>query len=145
MTVESPRGGHEVFLFGGANPNENEKATYEDLYVLSLPGFQWFKVGDTFGGPRASHSCVVAGQRQMISIGGTSSNNFNGGGTNWDEPDTFGQGIGIFDMTALTWSTEGAYDAYAKKYESLPSSVFWEDPSVGSDQCMLVSFSKPSR
>lgn len=118
VTVESPRGGHEIVIFGGAHPKEGEKETYEDAYVLSLPGFQWFKVADTLGGPRASHSCVVAGQRQMISIGGTSTNNFNGVGTNWDEPDRFGQGIGVFDMTALTWSTKGQYDAYAKKYES---------------------------
>ena len=118
VTVESPRGGHEVFVFGGANPQDRTDDAYDDVYVLTLPGFQWFKVDDTFGGPRSSHSCVVAGQRQMISIGGTSSNNFNNRGTTWDEPDKFGQGIGIFDMTALTWSTKGEYDAYAKKYAS---------------------------
>ncbi|KAM7196835.1 hypothetical protein V8F33_005954 [Rhypophila sp. PSN 637] len=118
VVVDSPRGGHEVFVFGGANPKAGESDTYEDMYVLTLPGFHWFKINSTFGGPRSSHSCVVAGNRQMISIGGTTSNNYNGWGTTWEERDTFAQGIGIFDMTALAWNTRGEYDASAGKYES---------------------------
>lgn len=118
VVVESPRGGHEVFVFGGANPKDGQGDTYEDMYLLTLPGFHWFKINDTFGGQRASHSCVVAGNRQMISIGGLTSNNFNGLNSNWEERDIFPQGIGIFDMTALAWNTRGEYDANAKEYES---------------------------
>jgi hypothetical protein len=49
------------------------------------------------------------GKRQMLSIGGIQKND-------WDVKDEFPQGMGILDMSALTWRT--AYDSHAPAYAS---------------------------
>ena len=36
----------------------------------------------------------------------------------WMERDPFPQGLGIFDMTAMTWVTNGSYNAKADPYRS---------------------------
>jgi hypothetical protein len=60
------------------------------------------------GGERSGHSCVIVGKRQMLSVGGNNDT--------WGRPDPFPQGLGVFDMTALTWGTN--YDANAPAYDA---------------------------
>ena len=97
-------------MYGGADSTFKE--SYNDVYVLSLPGFVWFKATDNSQEKRSGPTCVVVGKgkRQMLSIGGKEIS------ANWASPDSFPQGLGIFDMTALTWSKE--YDADMDDYES---------------------------
>ncbi|KAH6628763.1 hypothetical protein F5144DRAFT_580088 [Chaetomium tenue] len=103
---ETSDGGYDIFLSGGYN--ERDKFTYDDAYILSLPGFVWTKLPDPQTGGRSSHSCVAVGKRQVLSIGGT-----NSGG--WSEPDPAPQGLLLFDMTELKW--KDSYDATAAAYE----------------------------
>ncbi|PKS06218.1 hypothetical protein jhhlp_006964 [Lomentospora prolificans] len=103
--VSSPDGTYEIFLLGGYNTLSG--TTFEDLYVLSLPGFVWTKVDAVEGGPRQGQTCVVAGKRHMLVIGGMNSDG-------WGNKDAFPQGLGIFDLSELKWSTE--YDADAADY-----------------------------
>ena len=53
----------------------------------------------------------------MISIGGI---NTHMGDETWTDKDPFAQGLGIFDMTELTWKLK--YDHEAEPYE-MPKSV----------------------
>jgi len=87
--------------------------------VLSLPGFVWSKIPSSDGGDRRNHDCVVVGKRQMLSIGGSNDN------AGWAEVDPFPQGLGILDLTALTWGND--YDADAKTYESPKVVQDWYD------------------
>ncbi|KAK3312100.1 hypothetical protein B0H66DRAFT_394322 [Apodospora peruviana] len=135
VTVETERG-QDIFVYGGAHPKEDE--AYDDVYVLSLPAFNWFKADDAYGGGRASHSCVVVGKRQMLSVGGTNNAGFSGFKTQWAEPDPFYQGLGIFDMTMMTWSREGKYNAYAEEYQSPDVVKAWYD-NHGSDSVAWTS------
>jgi hypothetical protein len=101
-------------LFGGAN--ERDRFTYDDAYILSLPGFVWTKVPTSPAGTRRTFACVPVGKRQVLSIGGTSSGA-------WNEPDPAPQGLLLFDMTEMKW--KDSYDPNAADYERPPDLKTW--------------------
>jgi hypothetical protein len=71
--------------------------------------------------PRSAHTCKTIGNRQMISIGG----DVNG---NWTFTDPWANGLGIFDMTTLTWGSN--YDAKAAPYvPSKPVATYYNTSS----------------
>ena len=72
----------------------------------------WFQVPYNSAFPRMDHTCEVIGKRQMIVVGGIIAP-FDSSKT-WHDPDPFAQGLGIFDMTDLTWMS--SYDANAAPY-----------------------------
>ncbi|KXH67295.1 kelch repeat protein [Colletotrichum salicis] len=104
---------YEIFLYGGLSSvtdfNKIDSVS-GDVYVLSLPGFVFFKAAGS-SIPRADHACVVVagGGRHLLSIGGV----------DWSvgfpkyltDPDPWELGLGIFDMTEMRWS--GWYDSQA--------------------------------
>ncbi|KAH6855347.1 hypothetical protein B0I37DRAFT_300406 [Chaetomium sp. MPI-CAGE-AT-0009] len=102
---ETSDGGYDIFLFGGQN--RRDKFSYNDAFVLSLPGFVWTKLPDSEVGGRCSHRCVSVGNRQVLSIGGMD--------RGWEEPDPAPQGLLLFDMTEMKW--KDSYDATAAAYE----------------------------
>jgi len=127
VVAQSSTGTTEIFVYGGSDLS-SVTTGFEDVYVLSIPGFQWFK--GPAGTPRLGHKCEVGANRQMISVGGVAE--IESGG--WSQIDPWYEGIGVFDMSALAWS-EG-FDAGAAAYESPQivqewykngglSSVFW--------------------
>ena len=107
-------------------------ANSDQVYVLSLPAFQWFKAIYPPGFSRALHTCHTTNTNQMIIVGGVDPSNdtrFTGWADNGDEPvDPWPEGIGIFDMTALKF--KDFYEANAKQYET-PESIkrFYNDKS----------------
>ncbi len=101
-------GTHELVIFGGFDGES--KTIYEDMYVLSIPGFVWFKLGPTMGGPRINQACALAGDRQMVVVGGQSDADL------VRDKDPWPHGIGIFDISTLSWSS--GFDAQAEPYES---------------------------
>ena len=120
--VRSGRGTYEIFIYGGLNRylfrnnSEIETEAQFSVYILSIPGFVWFKANDTSAQPRVGHTCELIGNRQMVSIGGINPNISTGptgpGGLNFADP--WPQGLGIFDMVALRWTN--SYDANAAPY-----------------------------
>ncbi len=62
------------FLYGGVS--DQIRDTSSEVYVLSLPGFVFFK-GPTDAPPRSDHQCAIVGQgrRQMLSMGGVDGEN----------------------------------------------------------------------
>ncbi|KAF6830065.1 kelch repeat protein [Colletotrichum plurivorum] len=108
---------YEIFVFGG----ENSGRGFDDVYMLSLPGFVWKQAEYTPKSPRAQMDCVVAGQRQMITIGGLDP----GAKERYRDRDPFPQGLGVFDLTGLEWKTQ--YDAGAAPYETPDIVKSWYD------------------
>ena len=106
------------FLFGGGHSARLTNMT--EIYILSLPGFRWFRSPASAIEPRSLHTCHVVGNRQMLSIGGLEStydyDDSLNNKTQWEKKDNFPQGLGIFDMTELKWSDR--YDATAAAYDS---------------------------
>lgn len=82
------------------------------MYVLTIPGFNWAKV-DFDKDPRTEFDCVVAGNRQMVTVGGAGV--FGG----WTVKDSYPKGLGIFDLTELKWKDEFTPDAPAYKTPGL--------------------------
>lgn len=99
------------FMYGGVDTGTGR--TSDEVYVLSLPGFVFFKAQGR-STVRTDHACAVVGRRQLVSVGGTDGQlGFPG---SLLDPDPWTNGIGVFDMTEMRWKT--GYDADAGGYES---------------------------
>ncbi|OLN83698.1 Kelch repeat-containing protein-like protein 6 [Colletotrichum chlorophyti] len=122
--LQGPNNTYEIFVFGGSNIANSE--TYDEVHILSLPGFVWKKANYTSRYPRDCQSCVVAGQRQMISFGGIDRMGGKGNSvTFFNSEDPLPQGLGVFDLTTLEWKDE--YDAAAASYETPEIVKSWYD------------------
>lgn len=101
------------FVYGGLSHLEvgqQKTSDFSDIFLLSLPSFSWTRVSTPVSQMRASHKCQVIGNRQMLVIGGSDPWGVNLG----DIPDLFVNGLGIFDMSDLTWADK--FDPGADKY-----------------------------
>ena len=106
-----PKADDYSFLYGGSSFSTS--ATFDDVYVLSLPGFVFFKA-DGPSTKRGGQACVTVGNRQMLSIGGTEGNlPFP---DSLLKPDPWKNGLGIFDLTAMKWTS--SYNHQAPAYDS---------------------------
>ena len=105
--------------FDGSKAYQNINAGLDEVYVLSLPSFVWFKVNYTSSDPRIWHTCNVVGNRQMLSIGGINPSAVDFP-TARNETDPFWEGLKVFDLTTLQWTNY--YNATAAPYTA-PSIV----------------------
>ncbi|KAF8465546.1 hypothetical protein BDZ91DRAFT_794930 [Kalaharituber pfeilii] len=94
-------GGDEGSSFGKGDPMD-ERNTYGDLWVLSIPSFRWFNFHELGNSPnkRTRHTCHVINERQLLIVGGGR----NGTVTRdkacvWDE-------LSVLDMSAMEWQLE---------------------------------------
>ena len=117
-------GNNDTLIHGTTNPSQATDITqsgFNGVYVLSVPGFVWHKSNDTSAAPRTGHTCEVAGNRQMISVGGINPRFGLDGGLN--NTDTSPNGLGVFDMTMLAWTN--VYDASAAAYTPAEAIKTW--------------------
>lgn len=122
-------GGVINYQLGPRTPNSDQ------VYILSLPAFQWVQATYPPRFSRALHTChSTKNTNQMIIIGGVDPTNdtaFTGSADTGAEPiDPWPEGIAIFDMTALKF--KDSYESNAKQYET-PELIklFYNDTSVG--------------
>ena len=117
--VQGNNGTYEIFIHGGDVPGgsgaTSNIAALDQIYVLSLPSFQWFEADYPPTVARFGHSCHVVGygQRQLLIVGGAPSIN------SWIDTegnirDQWSWGLGVWDMTEMRWSDR--YDAQAEPY-----------------------------
>ncbi|KAK3313668.1 hypothetical protein B0H66DRAFT_357773 [Apodospora peruviana] len=70
---------YNIYIYGGAG-FPPDKVGYDDIYILSIPSFQWIRgpypPGSNVTGayPKRGMSCNVVNNAQMVVIGGTYSN-----------------------------------------------------------------------
>lgn len=92
------------YLYGGRNPING--SLYDDVWILSLPAFHWTQVYAIGTSPRWGHDCHVAGQREMITVGGNTTNEK----CDWEK-----KGVAVLDMTTVNWGS--VFDADAGAYK----------------------------
>jgi hypothetical protein len=97
-------------MYGGMGTNGS---AIDDLYVLSMPSFQWTLI---YSGqsPRYGHTCHLVGNRQFVTVGGTNDTDLTRG-CDWES-----SSVAIYDMSALNWGS--AFNASAAPY-TLPSQL----------------------
>ncbi len=122
------------FVYGGWDSYHGDGAAqYDEIFVLSLPAFRWFRAANAGWRPRHGHTCHVVGQRQLLSIGGADATQYRpvNGSRDMRRPmfatrDPHPQGLAVFDITSLKWTD--AYDAGAAPYEqSKPVADFYRE------------------
>jgi hypothetical protein len=115
---EGMNGTFQIFMYGGqygSGPfGSNNQFVSDEVYVLSLPTFQWSKANYTPADNRILHTCHALG-RQMLSIGGLdpSASSFEDA---IKDSDNFTQGIKVFDMTEMQWTNK--WDANVPEYQT---------------------------
>lgn len=106
---------HEILVYAGWNGELGPDAVrYDSAYVLTLPGFYWVKADYPAAHPRHGLTCNAVGGSQILTIGGVDTTQQAGDGAGqhaagFTTRDPFDQGVAIFDMGSLTWSS--AYHA----------------------------------
>jgi hypothetical protein len=111
------------FVYGGWYSTLGVSAkSYDTINILTLPAFTWVSVRYQPENARYGHSCNAVGGSQILTIGGLNPNPSQANGptlsdssSSFDDPDPNAQGLAIFDMTNLTWSSQ--YTANAPPYE----------------------------
>ncbi|KAK5009776.1 hypothetical protein LTR28_013455 [Elasticomyces elasticus] len=131
--VPGDNGTYEIFMYGGTSdplysardmpgPYHSGPPSFDllmaelnldEIYVLSLPSFVWSKADYPATSSRYGHTCEVVGNRQLLSIGGANFATMYAN-LNTTPGDVFTQGLGIFDITNMTWSS--SYDPKAARY-----------------------------
>lgn len=89
-----------------------------DIFILSLPAFEWFRVEDHNSTARHSHACADVGHGQIVVSGGVNNDG-------WEQQDPWRHGLGVWDMSALQWSD--GYNASAGDYETPEMIRTWYD------------------
>lgn len=89
----------QIYLFGGQNLQPaGDQIQYDDLYILTIPAFEWIgpitQSGDSIPSARAGHTCNLR-DGQMVLVGG-----FNTSVTTCDSP-----GVYVFNASSLQWSS----------------------------------------
>lgn len=93
---------------------------FDEIYVLTLPAFNWIKVDYPPQYPRHGLTCNAVGGSQILTIGGLDTNSKHTIDTYvyvspFDTtPDPFTQGLAIFDLTTLQFADK--YTAKAPRY-----------------------------
>lgn len=132
------------FLYGGLKVIPERDTTWteaniqlDEVFVLSLPRFEWIKANYTAQENRHSHTCHVAGNRQMITIGGIDGSNPGVEGYNIVDP--FPQAIGVFDLTEMIWVPDFTHDAAPYERPEMVEALYsggnrfpaaWSSPEV---------------
>lgn len=110
VTATAPdNSSYNIYMYGG----RDDGRTFDQVYVLSLPSFQWIKVWEG-SSPKWGHTChtVGSGSSQMITVGGVPDTDFTNG-CDWET-----KGVGIYNMSNGIWGS--VYDAFDESYQVLP-------------------------
>ena len=123
LSTVNRTGTHEIYMYGGygsiLGPANQQ---YDEVWVLTLPSFTWQQLDSNHKSPRIGHTCHLVGKRQMLSIGGVDPSMTDG----WKGPDyTNWNGLGVYDLSAATWSS--GFNASADAYQRPVAVQSWYD------------------
>ncbi|KAI9889750.1 MAG: hypothetical protein M1814_004952 [Vezdaea aestivalis] len=98
---------YNIYISGGMTGTQTGK---DDVWILSIPTFQWIKAYEGTAPPRRRHSCNIIQNGQIAMIGGGNATTSSQTLCNAD----LGGDVRIFNMNTLTF---GPYDPAINTYE----------------------------
>ncbi|KAL9600538.1 MAG: hypothetical protein Q9179_003180 [Wetmoreana sp. 5 TL-2023] len=123
-----------IYMYGG----RDSFRYFDDVWVLSLPSFTWTQVFTGLN-PRFAHTCHLVGKRTLLTVGGVASVP-----QKWGHPDTNvspcdweTKGVGVLDLTTITWGS--VYNAHAAAY-GVPEKVL---ATIGGDSAGNATLTAP--
>lgn len=96
MSAAADKSSYNIYISGGWT---SEAQGVDDVYILSIPSFRWFKAYSGNGFPRHGHSCEIVQGTQMAVIGGFNTTTLPSGACGLE----MGGDLRFFDMSML-WS-----------------------------------------
>ncbi|KAI5838414.1 putative cell wall anchored protein, partial [Morchella snyderi] len=102
VVASAPDGSsHNIYMHGGRGTSGDY---YDDIHVLSIPSFTWTKIysGTAY---RYGMKCHLAGNRQMITVGGSQEGSWT------DNCDWEYRSIAFYDMSTTEWGPTFFADA----------------------------------
>jgi Kelch motif len=119
-------GSYEIFVYGGFDPSHSAQQLVlasDEVFVLSLPGFVWFKADYPATHARIMHSCNIVGRggSQMLVTGGVDPDRVLSKTDTTTDP--WSNGINIFDLSAMRW--KDSYEANDSFYQTPPIVRDW--------------------
>ncbi|KAI9718982.1 MAG: hypothetical protein M1828_006358 [Chrysothrix sp. TS-e1954] len=130
---------YQIHLYGGQNLTPyQQQIQYDDMWILSVPSFQWIEVdtsGQSTPAARAGQTCNVM-DGQMVVVGG-----YVGTQLSCDSPGTY-----VFDLSKLQWVNQftstsdrksnphSIQHAQLQNPKALPGSYGYEVPAVVQSQ-----------
>ncbi|KAL7270142.1 hypothetical protein RUND412_007159 [Rhizina undulata] len=107
-----------IFLHGGGTSISPTRA-FDDVYVLSLPSFQWILLNTTSTSRRMGHSCHRASNNVMVVVGGRDVDQQNPAVTAFTNGNCDATGlVNLFDLNILDWIPE--FTAGDRPYQVAP-------------------------
>lgn len=107
--VASDNSTYEIFLYAGWDGKlGGGELQYDSVYVLTLPGFHWVQADYPEHHPRHGLTCESIGGGQMLTIGGIDTTQIDKANLYegpFETSDPFTKGLGIFDISTLSWKT----------------------------------------
>ncbi len=98
---------YEILIYAGWDGDLGPDAIpLDEAFVLTLPGFHWVKTKYAALRPRHGLTCNAVGGGQILVIGGvdtTQKGPIDYYAEVFNTPDTFTQGLAIFDLKTLKW------------------------------------------
>ena len=91
---------HQIYFYGGYPDDRRSRRPLNDLWVLTLPSFQFIKVGNSLEAARASGTCGIISPQYLLVYRG----DFYDHSERYDELQ--GKSLALLDLTDLEWKTE---------------------------------------
>lgn len=102
---------YEVVVYAGwGGTLGDDSIPYDDLYVLSLPSFHWFRASYEALHPRHGLTCEHVGGGQVLAIGGVDTTQQIGSAGDtlfkgcFQTVDEHAQGLRVFDLGTMAWA-----------------------------------------
>ncbi|KAK6537357.1 hypothetical protein TWF694_011549 [Orbilia ellipsospora] len=127
VVVDASKSNYHIYMFGGAAAQDESSVILDDIWVLSIPAFEWKSVGKSDVGQWDSR-CHLASKSQVILVGGKTS-------AGQCESRLFK----VFDLNKLGFTD--TFDPNAGDYRpliSLPGGTTDLEPAVGILQSTVI-------
>ncbi|KAF5524666.1 hypothetical protein CGCA056_v004758 [Colletotrichum aenigma] len=101
VSVNGPDNTYDIFMYGGSTRDDGIS---DEVYVLTLPGFNFLKASSTSSTARFNHACVRIGKRHMLSMSWV--HRYNDSAEQYESPEVVKKWYNEGGRNNVEWSSE---------------------------------------